>query len=212
VFSTFSSDGHEARWHHPASDDHETLTLHWENEGWTAQGIVRGANVHYVVRLSARWQVQQILVFRDLDEPDLWLATDGAGRWGEVNGAHRPDLDGGTEVWFDITRGDPAARRAAAETLSPFPATITMRRLAAETQMRVGEAAQVTAIAIDVETLGVTRRALRYVRAADRRWMVSDDHHTTSYDTDEHGLPFDVHTNTEQQAGQDVVATFRRLA
>ena len=59
-----------------------------------------------MVRLSPLWQVRQFLLFRDLDEPDLWFGTDGHGRWGEMNGAHRPDLDGGTDLAFGCTPFD----------------------------------------------------------------------------------------------------------
>jgi len=44
--------------------------------------------------MSAKWVVQQFLLFRDIDEPDLWLATDGHGVWDEMNGDHRTELDG----------------------------------------------------------------------------------------------------------------------
>ena len=48
--------------------------------------------------------MRQFLLFRDLDEPDLWLATDGTGRWGEMNGAHRPELDGCYDVHLPARR------------------------------------------------------------------------------------------------------------
>ena len=74
------------------------MTITWENEAWTASGVVGAPgehnDVHYVLRISPTWHVRQFLLFRDVDEPDLWLGTDGNGRWGEINGAHRPDLDG----------------------------------------------------------------------------------------------------------------------
>ncbi len=190
MFSAFSSDGHEVRWQRWTGDDHETLTLHWENEGWTAEGIVRGADVHYVVRLSAAWHVQQVLLFRDLDDPDLWIATDGAGRWGEVNGAHRPELDGSTELWFEVTRAD-----GATELLTPFPAAISIRRLAIASPLAVRQAAQVQALSIDVETLGITGRHLQYERITDHRWLVRDVDAADAiaeFDVDVHGLPLDV--------------------
>ncbi len=56
-----------------------------------------------MIRLSATWQVRQFLLFRDLDEPDLWLGADGTGRWGEMNGAHRHDLAGCTDVELTVT-------------------------------------------------------------------------------------------------------------
>ena len=57
--------------------------------------------------------MRQLLLFRDLDEPDLWLATDGHNRWGEMNGAHRPELDGCADIELSC---------------SPFPATLPIRR------------------------------------------------------------------------------------
>jgi hypothetical protein len=77
----------------------EEVVLRFEHGGWTADGRVSvpGAvhrDVHWVARLSPDFAARQFLLFRDLDEPDLWLGTDGRGRWGEVNGAHRPELDG----------------------------------------------------------------------------------------------------------------------
>ena len=47
---------------------------------------------------SPLWQVRQFLLFRDMEQPDLWLGTDGHGRWGELNAAHRPELDGALDV------------------------------------------------------------------------------------------------------------------
>ena len=94
--------GHVAAWATWDGDGIETTTLRWENEGWTVSGEVGDAadreRIQYVLRLSATWQVRQFLLFRDLDEPDLWLATDGGGRWGEMNGAHRTELDGCTDI------------------------------------------------------------------------------------------------------------------
>ncbi len=77
----------------------EEVVLRFEHGGWTADGVVTvpdaaHRDVHWVARLSPEFEPRQFLLFRDLDEPDLWLGTDGQGRWGEVNGAHRPELDG----------------------------------------------------------------------------------------------------------------------
>ncbi len=129
----------------------EQFTLTWENEGWTASGIVGLERAQYVVRLSALWHVRQFLLFRDLDEPDLWLATDGAGRWGEVNGAHRTDLDGCVDVALACT---------------PFTATLPIRRL----PLQIGDAADLLVAAIDVETLGIAVERHRYHRVGDRQW------------------------------------------
>ena len=57
-------------------DEVEVTEFRWENEGWTISGQVARERVQYVVRLSASWQVRQFLLFRDLEDPDLWLATD----------------------------------------------------------------------------------------------------------------------------------------
>ena len=82
------------RWDSWDQSTHEQLTLGWENGGWTADGLVAGPDIHYVIRLDEHWQMRQFLLFRDLDEPDLWLVTDGTGRWAEMNGEHRPELNG----------------------------------------------------------------------------------------------------------------------
>ena len=71
---------------------------------------------HRVVAEGGAVQAQRL--FRDLEQPDLWLATDGAGRWGEMNGAHRVELDG----CFDLTM-------STAATVTPFTATMPIRRL-----------------------------------------------------------------------------------
>ena len=93
--SALPADGWTARWDGWDGQASEELTLRWENEAWTASGLVTGENIQYVVRLSPLWEVRQFLLFRDLDEPDLWLGTDGI-RWGEVNGSHREELTGAT--------------------------------------------------------------------------------------------------------------------
>lgn len=191
MFSSFSADGHRAEWESWAQAGRETVTLHWENEGWTVEGVVRGADVHYVVRLSAAWHVQQILLFRDLDQPDLWIATDGAGRWGEINGAHRPELDGCTDVWLTVTSREDDSTAV----LSPFPAAIPIRRLTAMSAIGPQEAAQLHAVTIDVETLGVVGRRMQYEHVTDVRWRVRDVDAGTvlaEFDVDAHGLPLHV--------------------
>ncbi len=151
-----------------------TLSLRWENEGWTATGEVGHEAVTYVVRLSATWQVRQFLLFRDLDEPDLWLGTDGSGRWGELNGAHRPDIDGCVDIHLDCT---------------PFTATLPIRRL----QLEEGDSVALTVAHIDVETLGVTPVEHVYVRTAHRRWRHIDESGArTDFDVDEFGLVRDL--------------------
>ncbi len=185
--TAFPADGYTARWQTWDDLHVETLTLRWENEGWTATGEVGREAVSYVLRLSATWQIRQMLLFRDLDEPDLWLGADGTGRWGEVNGAHRPDLAGCTDIELECT---------------PFTHTLPIRRL----QLDVGEHADVTTAMVDVETLGVVPITRRYRRVAARRYTTraQPDDATVSdtppleFDVDEYGL---VH---------DLVAAFRR--
>lgn len=169
----FPADGHEIAWTTWDGGDVERLTLRWENEAWTATGRVGRERVEYVIRISPLWQVRQFLLFRDLDEPDLWLGTDGHGRWGEVNGAHRPDLDGAFDVALAVT---------------PFAHALPIRRL----PLDVGDAADVLTVAIDVETLAVVRRSARYERVAERRWSVTGDDPAVVFDVDAHGLPLDV--------------------
>jgi hypothetical protein len=99
-YTALPASGRTVRWAAWEGDDVEVTDLRWENEGWTVSGQVSRERVQYVVRLSATWQVRQFLLFRDLDDPDLWLATDGTARWGEMNGAHRAELDGATtSIW-----------------------------------------------------------------------------------------------------------------
>lgn len=173
------ADGHVLRWCGWDGDAIAEVSLRWENEAWTIEGLLHGVDVQYVLRLNASWRVQQFMLFRDLDEPDLWLATDGAGRWGEVNGAHRVDLDGCTDI--DIA-------------LTPLTDSIVIRRLPLE----VGHAAEMTVALVDVETLGVTKESKRYSRLAPDRWLVEWASRADAtaaageMHVDEHGFALDV--------------------
>jgi len=173
-YTSFSSDGHTARWISWDGEHDEAFTLLWENEGWTASGIVGREQVQYVLRLSPTWQVRQFMLFRDLDEPDLWLATDGGGRWGEMNGAHRVELDGCLDVALDIT---------------PFTATIPIRRL----PLHVGHTADITTVRVDVDTLDVQPDHQRYTRLDTHRWAFTrlETGAVIEFDVDEHGLALD---------------------
>ncbi len=151
----------------------DRLTLRWENEAWTATGVVEAERVEYVLRITAQWQVSQFLLFRDLDEADLWLGTDGNGRWGEVGGAHRTDLDGGTDIALAGT---------------PFVHTVPIRRL----PLGIGHAADLSMLHVDVQTLGVVTAPVRYERLGDRRWRHTHDGTTTDFDVDEFGIPLDL--------------------
>jgi uncharacterized protein len=177
TYAPFSSDGYAARWTTWERDGDESLTLLWENEGWTASGIVSRQRVQYVVRLSPMWQVRQFMLFRDLDEPDLWLVTDGSGRWGEMNGAHRTELDGCYDVDLAIT---------------PFTNTLPIRRL----PLHIGDSADITVVYIDVETLEVRPDHQRYTRLDQSRWEFTqlDTGWSHQFDVDEHGLVLDYPT------------------
>ena len=153
IHTAFPADGYTARWQTWDDDAIEVLTLRWENEGWTASGEVGRERIHYVIRLSPTWQVRQFLLFRDLDEPDLWLATDGHARWGEMNGAHRPELDGCHDIDLACT---------------PFTNTLPIRRL----PLHPGDSAELAVISVDVETLAVAPTVKRYHHVDDRRWRV----------------------------------------
>lgn len=196
AYRVFSSDGHQARWVRDdprpvqrdnvavadGSDeidesdeiDDEHLTLSWDNEAWTASGNVRRENLQYVIRISPTWQVRQFLLFRDMDEPDLWLGTDGRGNWGEMNGAHRRELDGCIDMCLSCT---------------PFTSTIPIRRLS----LPVGTTAEIVVATIDVETLDVQPDPQRYTRLDSHRWRFEqlDTERSIEFDVDEFGLVID---------------------
>ena len=174
LLTAFPADGYTARWQRWDLDGDETMNLRWENEGWTATGDESGANITYVLRLSATWQVRQFLLFRDLDEPDLWLGTDGGGRWGEMNGAHRPDLDGCFDIDLPIT---------------PFTNTLPIRRL----RLGVGDAADINTATVDTDTLGVVPVGQRYHHVAKQRFAYRNltSGFETEFDVDEYGLVHD---------------------
>lgn len=157
----------------------ERLFIHFENEAWTVEGVVDSpaahAGFHYVVRFSATWHVQQMLLFRDLDEPDLWLATDRRGAWGEVNGVQRRELGGCEDI--DIR-------------CSAFTRTCAVRRLA----LPIGASTDVHSIVVDPETLSISRSRLSYTRLGTRRWSIHRDDGLPNheFDVDEFGLPLDI--------------------
>ena len=152
---------------------HELLTLGWESGGWTADGVVSGADVHYVVRVDEQWRVRQFLLFRDQEEPDLWLGVNPAGQWGEVNGAYRPELDGCIDLDLACT---------------PFTNSLPIKRLLLE----VGETAEILVARVDHETLGVVPERQRYSRLTDRRWRYWDESEfTVEFEVDARDLVVD---------------------
>jgi uncharacterized protein len=173
-YDPFDLGGTTVRWSTWDGAHHEDLMVRWENRAWTVEGRVGRERVHYVLRISPAWQVHQLLLFRDLDEPDLWLATDGAGRWGEVGGATRDDLAGCSDLLLACT---------------PFTLTPPLQRLA----LSVGEAVDVLAAVVDVETLGVVPRWHRFKRCDEHRWRIGPDgDEPVEVDVDRHGLVLDV--------------------
>jgi hypothetical protein len=141
----------QIRWHGVEGESVEQFSIRWENSGYVAEGMVTGVDVHYVVRLGPDFRTRQVMVFRDLDDPDLWLATDGNGRWGEVNGSVRHELHG----CYDIDLG-----------CTPFTNTIPILTLGLE----VGESATRDFAWIDVDTLAVEVSTQTYTRVSERQW------------------------------------------
>jgi hypothetical protein len=170
---SFSADGFSAGWVGVHDDRAEQLSLNWDNEAWTANVHVEHERIDYVLRVSPLWHVRQFLLFRDMEQPDLWLGTDGHGRWGELNGAHRPELDGAR----DITIAG-----------SPFVHAIPIRRL----PLGAGDDVELIVLAVDAETLAVERVSRKYVRLAERRWRVADRAATIEFDVDDYGVPNDM--------------------
>ncbi len=171
--TAFPASGHVAKWSTWDGAHDHTLTLTWENEAWTAFGQVGRENLEFVIRLSPLWRVQQFLLFRDMDDPDLWLGTDGKGRWGEMNGEHRTDLDG---------------CHAIALACSPFTHTIPLRGHA----LAIGDSIEVKVVDVDVEILAVTPEVLVYCRLSETSWRVTGGNVVTEFDVDEYALPIDV--------------------
>jgi hypothetical protein len=169
------ADGLQTRWHHPGNTTAEEATLRWENEAWTLECVLANERTQAVMRVSPGWQVRQVLVFRDMSDPDLWLANDGGSRWGEVNGAHRDDLDGCTEV---AVVGSVAAQ------------VPSLRRL----PLHVGHGADMRVAVIDSDTLSITPTVWRYTRLGDHRWQIDrgDGGEPWVFEVDRHGIPLDM--------------------
>lgn len=162
-----------AEWSSWDGSGHELLRLGYETGGWTADGVVSGVDVHYVVRTDEQWRVRQFLLFRDQEEPDLWLGVNPAGQWGEVNGAHRPELDGCIDLDLGCT---------------PFTNTLPIKRLLLE----VGETAETLAARVDEETLEVRPERQTYTRLAERRYRYRDGSGLEAeLDVDDHDLVVD---------------------
>jgi uncharacterized protein len=171
-YTALPASGRTVRWSTWDGNDAEATDLRWENEGWTISGQVERERVQYVIRLSAAWQMRQFLLFRDLEEPDLWLATDGTARWGEMNGAHRIELDGCYDIALAIT---------------PLTHSLPIRRL----PLHVGDSAELPVVTVDVETLDVHAETHRYIRLDTHRWAFEDGDQSVEFVVDMHGLVMD---------------------
>jgi hypothetical protein len=55
-------EGLTAMWQEVTSGNTETLTLHFENESWTVNSQISGLDIQYVLRFTATWQLQQMLL------------------------------------------------------------------------------------------------------------------------------------------------------
>lgn len=171
-YTALPASGHTARWAGWDTDDLEETELRWENEGWTINGQISRERVQYVLRITATWQVRQFLLFRDLDDPDLWLYTDGTARWGEMNGARREELDGCYDLDLACT---------------PFTNTLPIRRL----PLQVGDRVEVPVVSVDVETLGVRPVQQRYLRLDTHRWAFAEGDESVEFEVDDYGLMID---------------------
>lgn len=168
------ADGLQMDWDAPDGHPLASAALRWENEAWTLEVVLHEERATVAMRVSAGWSAQQMLLFRDMAEPDLWLATDGGGRWGEVNGAHRTDLDGATDI--------------VVANLSLFR-SVVIRRL----PLQIGDSAEVREIALDIETLALETVVCRYSRLEPHRWRTERLHDGAVADltVDEFGFVID---------------------
>lgn len=150
-YRPLASPGRSFVWNHWDGSPSSRADLRWENEGWTAELRLEADDATVAFRLSAQWRIQQMLLFRDMEEADLWLATDGKGHWGEMNGAHRTELDGAFDIDFANT---------------PFTNSVITHRL----PLHVGHTADIRVICVDVETLALTKMTQRYTRTGMHTW------------------------------------------
>jgi hypothetical protein len=181
TYQSLSASGHNASWvslNSAGNSATSAVNLRWENEAWTAEGTLGVDNAQFVLRLSAGWVIQQCLLFRDLEDPDLWLGTDSHGRWGEVNGAHRTELDGCTDLDF---------------VNSPFTNCIPIRRL----PLLIGDSATLTVAVIDIETLGIKKQTHQYTKLTQYSWRYISSASNTEVEVkvDEFGFVLDEPNN-----------------
>jgi len=181
-YRPLASPGRSFIWQHWDGTPSSRVDLRWENEGWTAELRLERDDATVALRLSAQWRIQQMLLFRDMEEADLWLATDGKGHWGEMNGAHRTELDGALDIDFVNT---------------PFTNSVITHRL----PLHVGHTADIQVITIDIETLAVEKVPHRYTRTGMHTWTYTSLAAGTDAEVtvDEHGFVID-ETNVFRRA------------
>ena len=173
-YRPLASPGRRFAWNNWDGSPSSDVTLRWENEGWTAELRLEADDATVAFRLSAQWRIQQMLLFRDMEEADLWLATDGRGHWGEMNGAHRTELDGSLDIDFANT---------------PFTNSVVTHRL----PLHVGHTADIQVISVDVETLELRKVTHRYTRTGLREWTYTSlaTGAEATATVDEHGFVID---------------------
>lgn len=173
-YRTLASPGRSFVWNHWDGSPSSRADVRWENEGWTAEVRLEADDATVAFRLSAQWRIQQMLLFRDMEEADLWLATDGKGHWGEMNGAHRTELDGALDI--DLMN-------------TPFTNSIITHRL----PLHVGHTADIQVVSVDVETLALSKVTQRYTRTAAHGWRYTSLVTGADADAtvDEHGFVID---------------------
>ena len=93
---SFSADGFAAGWVGVDDGRAEHLSLNWDN-GVDGERAHRARADRLRDPRVAAVAGPPVPAVRDMEQPDLWLGTDGQ-RWGELNGAHRPELDGALDV------------------------------------------------------------------------------------------------------------------
>ena len=145
-YTALPASGHTARWTTWDGADDEVTELRWENEGWTINGLVSRERVQYVLRLSASWQVRQFLLFRDLDDPDLWLATDGTATLGRDE--RRPPRSSSMAATTSTCRARRSPTRCRSDAY----------------RCEVGDSTELPVVRVDVETLDARATIHRYLR------------------------------------------------
>jgi uncharacterized protein len=165
-----------ARWETWDGIHHESACLRFENGGWTADSTGTLDRAHAVLRLAPDHRIRQFLLFRDLEQADLWLGHDGTGGWGEINGVHRQDLAGTEAIDLEST---------------PLTNSVIIRGLLAD-GLEIGESYTATVAVVAVETLGIVQQDHVYERLAGCSWRISSPLSVMTVDVDDDGIILDV--------------------